>query len=356
MLTKMLRVLNSKLNRVVRAVIYNHTSSFAVSLFIQYSLLVSLLVLPSPSKADGLQQDPPQRTSIPPVRGIGSAGTGPGGSFNVDPPSQRQGPPPGVRDTAQVLNEARTPPRIPDPIPSTESYCWPGDPACRKPPRAKPQTPAPKPTPAPRPRRASVLRPELMVASNGQYVEKLLSSTMPYLSHLWNSEKLLHPENRNYVPSAKEQLAFLALRSSAESVSASYIWADCSDVQGYADGAQATVYIYVDGNSVGTASVQGGNYFSFNISAYVNDGGYHDVSAWYYNFEWQWLVSMLHSLIVASSVSYGWRKCTKARARSYRSSTIIMIGTTQTRGTDKHRRLDTIQQTMDRVLSGAEPM
>jgi hypothetical protein len=35
--------------------------------------------------------------------------------------------------------------------------------------------------------------------------------------------------------------------------------------------------------------VQGGSYFSYDISAYVNDGAYHDISAWYYTTEWIWL-------------------------------------------------------------------
>jgi hypothetical protein len=49
-----------------------------------------------------------------------------------------------------------------------------------------------------------------------------------------------------------------------------------------------TVYIYVDSAYVGTTSVQGGNYFSFDISAYVNDGGWHEISAWYYTIGWVW--------------------------------------------------------------------
>jgi RHS repeat-associated protein len=128
-----------------------------------------------------------------------------------------------------------------------------------------------------------------MVASNGGYVERLLSGAVPYLSHLWNSDDLLPPEPRDPVYSSKDLLAFVSPANRAESFSASYIWADCTNVQGYADGAQVTVHIYVDGFSVGNASVEGGNYFSFDISAYVNDGGYHEISAWYYTIDWLWL-------------------------------------------------------------------
>jgi len=252
-----------------------------ISLLIQYSLVISLLILPfsntaivraeqrpsfsgEPAARDFLipairktsvksgnsQQETRRPTIIPPLPGKGFGGNGPDGTFNVDPPSRRQGPPAGVRDTSDVLNETRTRPSIPDPIPSTRRYCWPGDPACRKTPSTtKPLTPTPKPTPPPRPQRASVLQPELLVARNGGYIEKLLSSAMPYLSHLWNSEDL-HRENRTFVSSSKNLSAFVSPVTRAESVSTSFIWADCSNVQGYADNAQATVYIYVDGSSV----------------------------------------------------------------------------------------------------------
>ena len=288
--TKSLRVLTAKLLVAVRTVLRAQITSFVSSLLIQYSLVISLLVLPfsntaivraeqRPSFAGGPaignflkprikkssvksgdpQQEPQRPAIIPPVPGKASGGNGPDGTFNVDPPSRRQGPPPGVRDNADVLNEPRTPPEIPDPIPSTETYCWPGDPACGKQgPAAKPLTPAPKPTPPPRPQLASVLQPELLVARNSGYVEKLLSSAMPYLSHLWNFEELLR-ENRSSVSSSRDLSAFVSSARKAESVGASFIWADCSNVQGYADNAQATVYIYVDGSSVGTTQVEGGN-------------------------------------------------------------------------------------------------
>ena len=114
---------------------------------------------------------------------------------------------------------------------------------------------------------------------------------MPYVSHLWY-ERLPSPHEffSNHTSySAKELSAFSSPTRTAEAASASYIWADCSTVQGYADGAQATVYIYVDGLNVGTAPVEGGNYFSFNISGYVTDGMYHEISAWYYTIDWLWL-------------------------------------------------------------------
>lgn len=174
---KMLRVLTAKLNSVLQKVLSAHISSLIISLLIQYSLLISLLVLPfsttatvraqeqslfaggrtmrdfskptinkSQFKAGGSQQDPQRPTITPPTPGIGAGGNGPGGSFNVDPPSRRQGPPPGVRNVAEVLNDARTQPRIPDPIPSTDTYCWPGDPACRKQPPASTPRPAGSPS------------------------------------------------------------------------------------------------------------------------------------------------------------------------------------------------------------------
>jgi RHS repeat-associated protein len=77
--------------------------------------------------------------------------------------------------------------------------------------------------------------------------------------------------------------------ASVKSERASYIWADCTNVQGYADYAQGSVYIYVDGIHVGTAWADGIGYFIFNISFYVNDGGYHTISAWYYTQDWIWL-------------------------------------------------------------------
>ncbi|HEV8371030.1 MAG TPA: hypothetical protein VGQ39_23990, partial [Pyrinomonadaceae bacterium] len=267
--------------------------STVISLLLQYSLVISLSVVPankSSIKGKRAHQDPVRPT--PPTPGHGSGGEGPGGSFNVDPPERRQGPPPGVRDLSQVLNEARARPRIPDPIPSTEKYCWPGDPSCRKPPAAaKPRTPAPTPTPPPRPQAQSSVQPELMVANNSGYVERLLSSAMPYLAHLWKDDGL--PRTHEPFTTApnhpgKHTSAFISPLKSVESSSASYIWADCSTVQGYADGAQGSVSIYVDGFQVGTAYVEGGNYFSFNIADYVMDGMWHEISAWYYTYDWLW--------------------------------------------------------------------
>jgi YD repeat-containing protein len=238
------------------------------------------------------EQDPTRPTITPPTPELGSGGTGPEGSFSVDSPERVQGPPAAVRSTSEVLNEARTPPRIPEPIPSTESYCWPRDPACRKPPAAKPRTPAPKPTPPPRQQGASVMRPELVVASNEGYVEKLMSSALPHLAHLWNVDDLHQflTANRDHTSRASALLAFRPATSVRPmSVSASSIWADCTNVEGNADNAQLTVYIYVDGLQVGTTQVDGSSYFIFDISAYVNDGGNHDVSAWYYDTSWNWL-------------------------------------------------------------------
>src|SRR5688572_23225748 len=52
----------------------------------------------------------------------------------------------------------------------------------------------------------------------------------------------------------------------------------------------------------------------------------------------------------------GWRKCIRVRARWYQSSTITMIGLTQTPGMDRHHRPDTIPPTTARVSHGGERM
>ncbi|HEX2270721.1 MAG TPA: hypothetical protein VHH35_14340 [Pyrinomonadaceae bacterium] len=245
--------------------------------------------------AGGAQQDPTRPIVTPPTPGLGSGGTGPDGSFNVDPPERVQGPPAAVRSVSEVLNETRLPPAIPAPIPSTESYCWPGDPACRKPRAAKPGSPAPKPTPPPRPQGARVMRPELLVANNGGYVEKLMSSAMPQLAH-WRNLDDFSPlpqfltANGGRTSRASALGAFTsAARLRPVSGSASSIWADCTNVDGYADNAQLTVFIYVDGVEVGMTAVDWNSYFILNIAAYVNDGGNHSVSAWYYDTSWNWL-------------------------------------------------------------------
>ena len=244
----------------------------------------------SPAEGASRQQESGRPMPTPPP-GIGSGGSGPDGSFNIEPPIRLQGPPPGVRSTSEVLNETRPRPRIPDPIPSTQSYCWPGDPACRKPAVTAPKPPAPKPTPPPRPQSSSLLlaRSSLLVANNDWYIEKLMKSAAPYLSHLWNVGDLL----RSSSPSSADSLSSARLSpfmspKRVES-SLSYVWADCTNVQGYADNAQSTVYIYVDGAQVGTTQVDWNNYFIFDISLYVNDGGYHNISAWYYTWDWIWM-------------------------------------------------------------------
>jgi hypothetical protein len=111
--------------------------SICVSLLIQYSLILSFTVLPfSRSTSVRAQNKIPPTTKLPfatvgqtqvlerpmptpPVPGIGSGGNGTDGSFNVEPPARLEGPPPGIRSAEEVLNEMRTPPTIPDPIPST---------------------------------------------------------------------------------------------------------------------------------------------------------------------------------------------------------------------------------------------
>ncbi|HSK63790.1 MAG TPA: hypothetical protein VK893_08120, partial [Pyrinomonadaceae bacterium] len=203
----------------------------------------------------GPSQDLERPLITPPAPGIGSSGNGPDGSFNVEPPARLQGPPPGVRDSAEVLNETRISPSIPVPLPSTESYCWPGDPACRKPASARP--PAPKPTPPPRPQGASVLarRAGLLVANDGGYTEKLATASL--FTYLLNS-------NRPFSLSTVASESFLSsvftaterAENSSEIKTASYLSADCSSAQGVANNAQRSVFIYVDGVNVGTTYVE----------------------------------------------------------------------------------------------------
>ena len=238
------------------------------------------------------EQDPPRPTVLPPTPGMGHGGPGERGTFNVDSPDRVQGPPPGVESADEVLNRVRTP-SIPDPIPSTESYCWPGDPACRKRPQTKDRPAAPRPTPPPRSERPNTpaQRPDLLVASNDPHLEKLLRSIAPNIR--WDVASLLKPYSllRNE-SSPSRDTAPLRSTSSANSVnesgSASYLSADCTTAYGYADGAQLAVYIYVDSVEVGSAWADNGS-FSYDISAYMNDGAYHSISAWYYDYQWQWL-------------------------------------------------------------------
>jgi hypothetical protein len=236
-----------------------------IALSIQYCLAITLIAAPAnkvaapgnKSSANGKAalQDPVRPT--PPKPGHGSGGEGPGGSFNVDPPKRSQETPEGVRDVNDVLNDARTKPKIPDPIPSTESYCWPGDPKCRKKPAPAQSRPArPNPTPPPRPQRENQVRPELLLASNDGYVEKLMSSAMPYLAHLWSSDAV-STRQEQLATASPRMFASLATKATSSSASASYIWADCSNVSGYADNAQFNVYIYIDGGNVGSTGVEG---------------------------------------------------------------------------------------------------
>lgn len=130
----------------MRIVLSTRNVSICVSLLIQYSWFFSFAAMPfyrtsvrAQNKIHrvselsfatvGPTQDFAHPMPTPPVPGIGSGGTGPDGSFNVEPPGRLEGPPPGVRSVDEVLQERRTPPTIADPIPSTEGYCWPGDPA-----------------------------------------------------------------------------------------------------------------------------------------------------------------------------------------------------------------------------------
>jgi hypothetical protein len=105
----------------------------------------ALLAKKSSASGDNRAQEPVR--PVPPPPGIGSGGSGPGGSFNVEPPQRVKETPEGFRSVSEVLNETRTPPSIPDSIPSTRPYCWPGDPACRK-----------RPAAAPKPRSQNLLR------------------------------------------------------------------------------------------------------------------------------------------------------------------------------------------------------
>ncbi len=245
----------------------------------------------SPAKPYASQQDSLRPTPTPPVPGIGSGGRGPDGSFNVEPPKRVHGAPPGLRSAPEVVNEARTQPTIPDPIPSSSRYCWPRDPSCRKKPSAERPSPAPKPTPPPRPRRSSVeaTQSNLLVASNSaSYLERLLSDAPVSLVDLL---KTFSPAPADSNDSVKTSDTFVSksAASPAKSGSASYIWADCNNVEGYADYAQGAVYIYVDGFNIGNAWVEGNGYFIYDISFYVNDGGYHNISAWYYTYDFIWV-------------------------------------------------------------------
>jgi RHS repeat-associated protein len=133
------------------------------------------------------------------------------------------------------------------------------------------------------------VRPELLLANNGAYIEKLMTSALPYLSHLWSVDVPVRPAH--LLPASSKALLGLTppAEGRIESVSASSVWADCINVEGHAVDAQLIVYIYVDAIQVGTTSVQGGSYFIYDISAHVNDGGNHAISAWYYDSNWNWL-------------------------------------------------------------------
>ena len=253
-------------------------------------LVSKLLGKELPAEVRTQEQDDPRPTVVPPVPGQGSGGKGPDGGFNVPAPERVHGPPNGVRGVDEVLNEPRSRPRIPDPIPSTQGYCWPGDPACRKhaTPKAAPPSANAKPTPPPRPETSTLVarRPDLHVASNDTYLDKLMRYAGPYLR--WNSADSSRFDSKpttDFKPDTALSTLTSAMNPSV--ASSSYIWADCSSVYGYADNAQMTVYIYVDGNEIGSTWVEG-TYFTYDISAYVSDGGSHSVSAWYYDWNWNW--------------------------------------------------------------------
>ena len=256
----------------------------------------TLLNTGSPSEPRSpAEQDPGRPMPPPPPPGIGSGGTGPDGSFNVEPPARRQGSPEGVRSVTGVLTDTRTA-RIPDAIPSTQPYCWPGDPECRK---VKPTAgkPIPKPTPPPRSvgaNRTAAARPSLVAANQEGYIEKLRRGLAPYyqLSRFGDllrvgtigTGDLPNRISPGGMFETKPGNTFTTGRTNSV-----YLWADCSNVEGYAYGAQISVYIYVDGLNVGNAPVDWNDYFTFDISSYVNDGAYHDVSAWYYDWSWNWV-------------------------------------------------------------------
>lgn len=296
------------------------SASCCIAVFTQSSLLFSLTVLPlfnaataraqqkvfdntkdfikpvageKPDKAGKSGQDPQSPMKPPPEPGIGAGGNGPNGSFNVEPPRRTREAPDGVRSPYEVLNETHKRPKIPDPIPSTQGYCWPRDPACRKRPGPKPGPPMPKPTPPPRAKRAgtSALPANWFLANNDGYVEKLMRSAVPHLSHLWNAGDSLRSNSQLTADSGvptKQLLAFSSMKPRPENT-ASYIWADCTNVQGFADNAMGEVYIYIDGINVGSTWADWNGYFSSDISCYVMDGNYHPIEAWYYTWDSIWL-------------------------------------------------------------------
>ncbi|HKY42733.1 MAG TPA: RHS repeat-associated core domain-containing protein [Pyrinomonadaceae bacterium] len=337
---KCFRSLTVLRTRVLRTICQPQILSATLCLFIQYSLVISLMTAPLQSTVRAQDnrtsiaasttrlnaqaiaheyvmvddkrvvnlfdnktskdtrrgaQDPPRPTVVPPEPGIGRGGQGEGGSFSVDPPERRQGPPADVRRPAEVLNDVHTTPTIPDPIPSTQTYCWPGDPECRKKPGTGPRPPAARPTPPPRPESSSVAarQADLLIASNDGYIEKVTRSLGPYLPHLLmvgDSAGAYSRLNAEPGLSIKQLLALTSrTKGTMASGSASYIWADCNNVEGYADNAQGTVYIYVDSLNVGQAWADGSGYFIHDISSYVMDGGFHSISAWYYTWDWIWL-------------------------------------------------------------------
>ena len=290
----------------MRIVLATRNVSACVSLLIQCSLILSVTALPFyrpatvrahnkiPPASDfsfaavGPTQDLVRPMPTPPVPGIGSGGNGPDGSFNVEPPARLEGPPPGVRSVDELLNETRTPPTIPDPIPSTEGYCWPGDPSCRKRPTHQPQ-PTPKPTPPPRPQRASVMgRRAGLLAINDLYTQRLLNAAAPQLASFWEAEPY-SVLNTDLARLLRSGALGTTNNPAGASRGMSYLSADCSNAQGIANNAQLTVYIYVDGVNVGTTSIDWDESFIYDISSYVNDGGNHTISAWYYDWSWSWV-------------------------------------------------------------------
>jgi hypothetical protein len=102
-LKRMFGVLRVSLSLVRRTIHSTRIASSFVSLLVQYSLIISITILPFCNSSisgaeevsgalartlsvevDHSKQDPPRPTPVPPTPGIGLGGNGPDGSFSVD--------------------------------------------------------------------------------------------------------------------------------------------------------------------------------------------------------------------------------------------------------------------------------
>jgi RHS repeat-associated protein len=265
-------------------------------------------------RQEGKQEERQNLTLPAPGRGVG--GTGPGGGFAVEPPS----PPAGTfganlpnPDAARALRPAQ--PRIAPAVPSKHPYCWPADPACRRRPGAEqPKPPQPAPTPPPRASVAGILAattPAQVAAAGAReqgepplwldaYLGRglrsrsgLITAGLRSVSDAPEGERLALAVARPVAGSdygAEQSVSVSAGAASLSAGGAAFGWlsADCSSVQGSTGESWVNVYVYVDGVNVGTTQAGDFGDFSFDISTHVNDGAYHNLSAWYFSWHWGW--------------------------------------------------------------------